>query len=80
MAKPLSELRKMQRNQLVRVSKDELIESILSSDDDSSEQLRTLNETLQVLVSVISQMKNAINSPDGIVNKIFVDLQAQINK
>ena len=80
MAKPLSELRKMQRNQLVRVSKDELIESILSSDDESSEQFRTLNETLQALISEISQMKNAINSPDGVVNKRFLDLQAQINK
>ena len=61
MAKSLSDLRKMQRNQLSRVSKEDLIESILSSADESSDQLRTLNESLQLLVSEVSQLKNAIN-------------------
>lgn len=80
MAKSLSDLRRMQRSQLSRVSKDDLIESILSSTDESSDQFRTLNETLQELVNEVFQLKNTINSPDGAISKKLLDLQDQIDK
>ena len=80
MAKSIADLRKLQRNQLSRISKEELIDSILSSTDERSEQFRTLNETLQVLVNEVSQLKSTINSPDDAISKKFLDLQDQIDK
>ena len=51
MAKTIPELKKLQRNQLLRLTKEDLIESILTSPEQSNEQLSTLTATLNELIS-----------------------------
>ncbi len=81
MAKPLAELKRLQRNQLLRVNKDDLIDSILaSSDDDENSLLRALSEKVETLVAEVSELKNAVTSPSSMINSKFKDMQAQIDK
>ena len=79
-AKPLTELRKLQRAQLGRLTKDELIDSILAPPERNEEVLLELTEKINALVGEVTELKNAINAPDSVINKKFATLQAQIDK
>lgn len=80
MAKPLQELRRLQHNQLSRMTKDELIESILAPPGQDEERMRQLTEKVSVLVNEVTELKNAMMSPDSIMNKRISALQEQVNR
>ena len=59
MAKSLSDLRQLQRNQPSRINKEELIEAILSAPEAQSDGgLQVVSEQLKVLVQEINELKN----------------------
>lgn len=70
----------MQRSQLTRISKEELIESILSAPDQEGEQISTLTTALQNLLSEVAGLKNAICAPVSIINKRLTGLQLQVKR
>lgn len=75
-AKSISELRRMQRNQLYRVTKEDLIKIILTSPEQGGGHLTA---TLHELVREVAELK-VINSPDSTIDKRFLDLQAQVDR
>lgn len=70
----------MQRNQLSRITKEELIESILASPGQDDGQLGTLTETLLTIVSEVADIKKVITAPDSVINKKLADLQVQVDR
>lgn len=78
MAKSLSELRKMQRNQLKAVTKDELIESLMSFQDGDARQTVTIKHDM--LVNEVANLKKTIKSTNNIVHEKISALQSQVNK
>lgn len=80
MAKSLSELSKLNRGQLVRMTKDDLIESIMSIQGQDETLLLTLTGKLDTLTSEIASLKVAVTSPESVINKKLENLQAQVDK
>ena len=80
MAKSLINLRKLQRNQLTRLTKEELIESILTQPEPNEGLVRDLTEKVNELVSEIAELKQAITAPDSFINKRYDELQRQVDK
>ena len=74
MARQLSDLRKLQKTQLSRLSKDELIESILASSEPDSIALK-LNDVIKEL----ADLRQAITSPGSVINTKMAELQQQVN-
>lgn len=77
MAKSLSDLKKMQRNQLSRMTKEDLIESILSAPEPGDGQLL---ELINTLVNEMAELRRSVTAPDSNINKRFVELQTQVDK
>ncbi|KAK4303170.1 hypothetical protein Pmani_024762 [Petrolisthes manimaculis] len=69
MAKSLSELRRLQRTQLARINKEELIESILAAPDQNEGLLKDMAEKFRDLVREVADLRQAVTSPDGTINK-----------
>lgn len=80
MAKSLAELSKLNRGQLVRMTKDDLIESIMSMQGQDENLILTLTGKLDALVTEIASLKTAVMSPDSVINKKLENLQAQVDK
>ena len=80
MPRSMSELRKLPRSQLKNINKDELIESIIAVQDPEDVALHYVTEKLNEVMQELSQLKNAITSPESAYNKRITDLQEQINK
>ena len=80
MAKSLSELKRMQKTQLSRLTKEDLIESILSAPESNEGVLKTLMEKFQDVVEQVGELKQIITSPDSSINKRISDLQDQVNR
>ena len=80
MAKSLCDLKKMQRNQLSRLNKDELIDSILAAPDPNDGQLLEVTNKLHALVVEVTELRRAVTAPDSNINKRFDQLQAQVDK
>ena len=80
MAKFLSELKRLQRSQLSRLTKEELIESILATPDSNEGVLKELIEKFQDLVKEVVELKLAVTAPDSTINKRFDDLQGQVTR
>ena len=74
MAKTLAELRGMPRAQLDRLTKPQLIESILESDD------AQLWNKLNTISADIAQIKQDMSSPDSAINKKISSMQTQIDQ
>lgn len=69
----------MHRNQLSRVTKEELIDVILSSSDQTSEvALQALTQQVTTLVQEVTELKKALTSQDNAVNQKINDLQSQV--
>ena len=66
MVKSLSNLRKLQRNQLTRLTKEKLTESILMETEPIQGLVRDLTEKVNELVSEIAELKQAITAPDSL--------------
>lgn len=74
MARQLSDLRKLQKHQLNKINKDDLIESILSSEDlDISDKLSSVTKEL-------NELKSALLSPDSPVNKRITELEVKVDR
>lgn len=80
MAKSLPELRKLQRNQLTRLTKEELIDSILTAPVQDEVPMQQLADKVNLLVNEINELKNVITSPDSVINVKISALQAQVDK
>ena len=62
MARPLNDLRKLQRSQLNSMKKDDLIESILSSPEGDAGALQTVIEKLTQLTEEVTMLKSSLAS------------------
>lgn len=79
MVKTLGELKQMQRAQLVRLTKEDLVDSIMATST-GNEGLQDVNNKLEALTNEITELKQAITSPDSLISKKMDQLQEQINK
>lgn len=68
----------MQRNQLKAVTKDELIESIMSFQDGDA--LQTVTTKLDMLVNQVADLKKTIESTNNTVHEKISALQSQVDK
>lgn len=68
----------MQRNQLKAVTKDELIDSILSSQQDDA--LQTVTSKLDALMNELTDLRKTIATRDSSTLKKISELQSQVNK
>ena len=59
--KSMSDLRKLQRNQLARINK-ELIDSILAATDDGDELSKKIDKRLEAMINEMQALKTAKNS------------------
>lgn len=80
MSKSLAELSKMNRGQLGRMTKDDLIESIMSIQGQDDTLVLTLTGKLDALVAEFASLKTAVTSPESVINKKLENLQAQVDK
>ncbi len=71
--------RAMQRTQLARKNKDELIDMILASGGDDAT-LADINKRLDDVVKAVDALKNIITSPDSVMNKNYEELKARVDK
>lgn len=70
----------MQRNQLTRINKDELIETLLAAQGQDGTSTQAILARLTELVTEVATLKQALMSPDSAINKKVEDLQQQVNK
>ena len=81
MARSLAELRKMQQNQLTRINKVELIETLLyAQDEDETPVLTALDKKLNAVMAEVAELKKVITSPDSFVTKKFAELNNRIEQ
>ena len=79
MAKQLSELRKMQRHQLNKVNKDELIESILAAGQEV-EGLPSIMNKIDEVIKEMDSLKALVISPQSVINKKIASLESKVEK
>lgn len=65
----------MQRGQLARINKEELIETILSGQPEETPGLKALDVKLSAVMAEVAELKTALTSPDSFVTKKFTELQ-----
>lgn len=80
MARSLADLRKMPRHQLNKVNKEDIIESILSSQGDGEIGIMALTDKLNAVINELAEIKRAFTSPDSVVNKKFAEVQVQLDR
>lgn len=78
-SRQLSDLRKLQRNQLLKINKEELIDTIISSTDET-DALDKITKRLDEVMEEMKMLKNMITSPDSQINKKYTELKSQIDK
>lgn len=76
--KQLSDLRKLQRNQLIRIYKDELIDIILASTP-ANDKFQQLNQKLEDVMKEMQELKTTMMSLDSIINKNYIQLKARVD-
>ena len=74
MFKSLSKLRRMQRSQLTRIYKEDLIESILATPEVNEGFVQCVMERLNELASDVMELTKAVTAPDIYINKRFNEL------
>lgn len=80
MAKSLSDLRKMQKSQLTKINKEDLIDSILAAQKDEPPALKIIEEKLSVVMTEMAELKRVITSPEGFIAKKITELQERVDK
>lgn len=70
----------MHRNQLSRITKDELIEILLAAQGQDGNSTQAILTRLTELVAEVATLKQALMSPDSAINKKVDALQEQVNK
>lgn len=79
MAKSLTDLRKLARSQLKSITKDELIESIMTPDP-NEDLLKSLNDKIAGLSGEVTDLKNVLTSPESEINGKLTRMQQEIDK
>ena len=79
MAKQMTDLRGMQRNQLQRINKEELIDIILASNDEKGN-LEDITKKLSEVMTELDTLKRLVTSPDNATNKKISALEAKLEK
>ena len=79
MARQLSELRRLQRNQLIKINKEELIESILASGKDD-EGLAGITRKIDLVMTELDSLKALVISPESAINKKIAVLENKLEK
>ena len=79
MTKSLTDLRQLQRNQLARMNKEELIDAILAPVPPDDRNLLAVTAQLALLVREFADLKKSLTSQNSEVNKKLMDLQSQVN-
>lgn len=80
MVRPMSELKKMQRTQLGRLTKEDLIDSIMATPQSSEGGMEEVTNRLGVLITEVTELRKAITARDSEINKKFDQMQQQIDK
>lgn len=81
MAKRLGELKKMQRGQLARINKDELIDSILSAQEaDDTPMLKALEDKLNAVMTEVAELRRTLTSPESVLAGKFEELHERVDK
>lgn len=77
----MTDLRKMQRSQLAKINKDELIDTILAAQgEDETPVLKALDEKLNTVMAEVAELKKVMTSPESFVAKKFAELHDRIDK
>lgn len=80
MARTLNELQQMQRNQLTRINKDELVDILVAAQPQDNNTSQAILDRLAELMAEVATLKQAVMSPDSaIINKKVEELQQQVN-
>ena len=80
MAKSLSELKRLQRGQFTRLTREELVESYLAIPEPDEEPLRTLTTKFEELMKEVAEIRRVMTAPDSLMNKKIGELQDQVKK
>lgn len=80
MTRTLADLRKLPRHQLNRLTKDDMMDCILSSSAGEEVALIALTDRINAVVNELAEVKRIIASPDNDVNKKISELQQQSDK
>ena len=80
MSRKLNDLLQMQRNQLSRINKEELVDILLAAQPQDGNSTQAILARLTELVAEVATLKQAVMSPDSAINKKVNDLQQQVNK
>lgn len=75
----LVDLRKLQRNQLKSINKDELIDAILSASDEDAGPSARLEARLADISKDLADLKRGIMSSEGDINKKLKEMQERID-
>lgn len=71
----------MQRTQLTRINKEELIDSILAAQGEGeSSVLKSLEEKLDTVMAEVAELKRTLMSPESFVGKKFAELNERVEK
>lgn len=74
-------MKRMQRNQLTRINKEELIETILAAqEDDKTPALKVLEDKLTTLMVEMAELKKVMTSPESFIAKKIAALNERIDK
>ena len=75
----VSDGRALQRTQLARKNKEELVDMILASGEDGTA-LANINKRMDDVVKAVDALKDTITAQNTMVNKNYEDLKAQVDK
>ena len=78
--KSLTDLIKMQRNQLKSVNKDELIDAILSADDTDAVMATRIEMQLSNVAKELNELRQTTANSEDRVNKKLTEMQEKIDK
>lgn len=80
MPRTLNELLQMQRNQLTRINKDELVDILLAAERHEGNSAQIVLARLKELVAEMATLKQALISPNNSINMKVEKLQEKVNK
>lgn len=78
-AKSLSDLRKLPRNQLLKINKDDIIESIIAAGE-AKDELAHISKRFDEIMDEMKTLKDMITSPDSQINKNYAELKSRVDK
>lgn len=70
----------MQRGQLARINKEELIDTILAAQAEETPALKALDDKLTAVMAEVAELRTTLASPESFISKKFTELQTKIDK